>query len=464
MAEGRTHRALLDELLRRAASTAGTPEAVSRWTACVDASLVSTPPHTGQRNEYVAWRFGLRARTPRRQASFRCRRIDCRSLVSPPSDGSFLGRYSLLIGRIRHPLKDFVVDLDIGPGGRIKLEVPRGAPDVPLRPSILRATVLSRPCRGGRSARFVWPFASVPTVWRSAPGASTPARSSWLPATVRRGFASTSGDFARSRRPTARCRDSQATSSTCWPRARCSRRARRCRYRPGGHRGCSAAPPIRTSWLVAEDVAHPRPAPNGAGREALERTRLAAAGRAGTSCSHAGARRRRRVVFTCSDWTGGLAALYHRFELLAVAEDAQHERVLRDLSRMQVGAVVTDWPDRAVDAFRLFKTRRSGGILHKQGFDLEPAEVRQGQTRTKAVDDELLRDGTETTAVLRRASVITHHPDEVGWDGLWPQLCMSRRRRALRRRRDRARRASARRRRSSGSDTTPSHPEGLRHA
>jgi glycerophosphoryl diester phosphodiesterase len=60
-------------------------------------------------------------------------------------------------------------------------------------------------------------------------------------------------------------------------------------------------------------------------------------------------------VFTYSDWTGGLAALYHRFELLGVAEDAQHERVLRDLKRMQVDAVVTDWPDRAVDAFRLVK-------------------------------------------------------------------------------------------------------------
>jgi glycerophosphoryl diester phosphodiesterase len=61
------------------------------------------------------------------------------------------------------------------------------------------------------------------------------------------------------------------------------------------------------------------------------------------------------VMFTYSDWTGGLVALYHRFELLGVAEDAQHERVLRDLRRMEVDAVVTDWPDRAIDAFRLVK-------------------------------------------------------------------------------------------------------------
>lgn len=59
------------------------------------------------------------------------------------------------------------------------------------------------------------------------------------------------------------------------------------------------------------------------------------------------------VVLPYVDWTGGMVALYHRFERLAVAEDAQHERVLSELVRMRVDAVVTDWPDRAVDAFRL---------------------------------------------------------------------------------------------------------------
>jgi glycerophosphoryl diester phosphodiesterase len=61
------------------------------------------------------------------------------------------------------------------------------------------------------------------------------------------------------------------------------------------------------------------------------------------------------VVFPYIDWTGGMAALYHRFERLAVAEDAQHERVLSELVRMGVDAIVTDWPDRAVDAIRLVK-------------------------------------------------------------------------------------------------------------
>jgi glycerophosphoryl diester phosphodiesterase len=63
------------------------------------------------------------------------------------------------------------------------------------------------------------------------------------------------------------------------------------------------------------------------------------------------------VVFNYTDWTGGLVALYHRFELLTVAEEAQHERVLRDLMRMDVDAIVTDWPDRASDAFRLVSNR-----------------------------------------------------------------------------------------------------------
>lgn len=56
------------------------------------------------------------------------------------------------------------------------------------------------------------------------------------------------------------------------------------------------------------------------------------------------------VLFPQPDWTGGLTALYHRFGVLAVASEAQHERVLRELVRMGVDAIVTDWPDRAVDA------------------------------------------------------------------------------------------------------------------
>jgi glycerophosphoryl diester phosphodiesterase len=55
------------------------------------------------------------------------------------------------------------------------------------------------------------------------------------------------------------------------------------------------------------------------------------------------------VVLPCLDWTGGLTALFHRFELLAVADDAQHERIIAELARMGIDGIVTDWPDRAVD-------------------------------------------------------------------------------------------------------------------
>jgi glycerophosphoryl diester phosphodiesterase len=110
-------------------------------------------------------------------------------------------------------------------------------------------------------------------------------------------------------------------------------------------------------WLVADDVAGLLSLrPTAPGVKLFERTRLVrlkdGPERHAATLAAEGAD---GVVFTYSDWTGGLAALYHRFELLAVAEEAQHERVLRDLMRMQVDAVVTDWPDRGVDAFRLVK-------------------------------------------------------------------------------------------------------------
>jgi hypothetical protein len=110
-------------------------------------------------------------------------------------------------------------------------------------------------------------------------------------------------------------------------------------------------------WLAADDIGALvalQPLPPGV--KLLARTRLArlkdGPERHAATLAAEGAH---GVTFTFSDWTGGLVALYHRFELLAVAEDAQHERVLRDLLRMDVDAVVTDWPDRAIDAFRLSK-------------------------------------------------------------------------------------------------------------
>ena len=53
-----------------------------------------------------------------------------------------------------------------------------------------------------------------------------------------------------------------------------------------------------------------------------------------------------------SDWTAGLAALFHRFERYALGWDAQHERVLLALIRMGLDGVYSDHVDRMTDALR----------------------------------------------------------------------------------------------------------------
>ena len=49
-----------------------------------------------------------------------------------------------------------------------------------------------------------------------------------------------------------------------------------------------------------------------------------------------------------TEWTGGLTTLFHRFERLAFAWDAQHERVLREVVRMGIDGVYSDHVDRMV--------------------------------------------------------------------------------------------------------------------
>lgn len=51
-----------------------------------------------------------------------------------------------------------------------------------------------------------------------------------------------------------------------------------------------------------------------------------------------------------SDWSGGMATLFHRFERYCFGWDAQHERVLDGLLRMGIDAVYSDHVDRMVDA------------------------------------------------------------------------------------------------------------------
>ena len=53
-----------------------------------------------------------------------------------------------------------------------------------------------------------------------------------------------------------------------------------------------------------------------------------------------------------SDWTGGLVALFHRFERYAFGWDAQFERVIRDLLKMGIDGVYSDWVDRMMDALQ----------------------------------------------------------------------------------------------------------------
>jgi glycerophosphoryl diester phosphodiesterase len=50
------------------------------------------------------------------------------------------------------------------------------------------------------------------------------------------------------------------------------------------------------------------------------------------------------------DWSGGLGAVFHRFDILAFAWDAQLPRVLREMLDLGIDAVYSDHVDRMVDA------------------------------------------------------------------------------------------------------------------
>jgi glycerophosphoryl diester phosphodiesterase len=52
-----------------------------------------------------------------------------------------------------------------------------------------------------------------------------------------------------------------------------------------------------------------------------------------------------------TDWTGGLTALFHRFERACFGWDMQFEHVLRPALRMGLDGVFSDHVDRMVDAF-----------------------------------------------------------------------------------------------------------------
>ena len=51
-----------------------------------------------------------------------------------------------------------------------------------------------------------------------------------------------------------------------------------------------------------------------------------------------------------TEWSGGLTALFHRFEILCFGWDAQHGRILDNLLDVGIDAVYSDHVDRMVDA------------------------------------------------------------------------------------------------------------------
>ena len=64
-----------------------------------------------------------------------------------------------------------------------------------------------------------------------------------------------------------------------------------------------------------------------------------------------------------TEWTGGHVALFHRFERLAFAWDAQHTRIVRALARMGVDGVYGDHVDRLVEGLAATAGDVAGGRL-----------------------------------------------------------------------------------------------------
>ncbi len=65
--------------------------------------------------------------------------------------------------------------------------------------------------------------------------------------------------------------------------------------------------------------------------------------------------------FHHSEWTAGLVALFHRFEVKAFAWDTQEVRELRNMLRCDVDAVYCDRVDRMVAAVRDWNDAATGG-------------------------------------------------------------------------------------------------------
>jgi glycerophosphoryl diester phosphodiesterase len=60
-----------------------------------------------------------------------------------------------------------------------------------------------------------------------------------------------------------------------------------------------------------------------------------------------------------TEWTPGLVALFHRFEVLCFGWDAQHDRILDTLLASGVDGVYSDHSDRLADALSRWRSRAS---------------------------------------------------------------------------------------------------------
>ena len=63
-----------------------------------------------------------------------------------------------------------------------------------------------------------------------------------------------------------------------------------------------------------------------------------------------------------SDWTGGMATLFHRFGRLCFGWDAQHRRILDDLLRMGLDGVYSDHVDTMMEAIDERPPAPRGGV------------------------------------------------------------------------------------------------------
>jgi glycerophosphoryl diester phosphodiesterase len=54
-----------------------------------------------------------------------------------------------------------------------------------------------------------------------------------------------------------------------------------------------------------------------------------------------------------SDWSGGLVALFHRFDRVTFGWDMQEPYVLQAAFRMGIDGVYSDWVERMMDVYRL---------------------------------------------------------------------------------------------------------------